>query len=480
MRHRRLRHGVRGGSLRLHIGMDLRTSGAIVLGSALVAVLHSAVLKSLPAGPFVCGLITIVLAFPLFFLITRRMTHRGWKSTIVAVSDGLLSLSERDYGLRLAERPDDELGVLVRRFNALAETMRRERNDAYQREILFETVLGTTALIVVLCNEAMQVVHANEAAARFFGRPRDDRDEAAAALEGQNFDELIEAAPVEVRDAMAAPTDVLFTHDHGEGAGPEAFYLSRRYFDISGQRHTLILLKPLTRELLRKEADTWKKAIRVLSHEMNNSLAPVTSLIHSARLMVNVPEHAGRLSRALDTIEERAEHLRTFLDGYARFARLPPPSRRAVGWQEILGGVEGLYAHAIEGEPPARAALVDPVQIQQVLINLLKNAHESGSPTDEVKIVFAAEDDEGAEIEIVDRGKGMSDEVLRNALTLFYSTKKGGTGLGLSVSREVLDAHGGRLSLHPRVGGGMAVRCWLPLEPLLPAAEALPAPSERV
>jgi signal transduction histidine kinase len=105
---------------------------------------------------------------------------------------------------------------------------------------------------------------------------------------------------------------------------------------------------------------------------------------------------------------------------------------------------------------------VDPAQIQQVLINLLKNAAESGSPADEVRIAFSGDGEQGVELEVIDRGKGMSDEVLRQALLPFYSTKKSGTGLGLPLCREIVDAHGGRLSLHPREGGGIAVRCWLP------------------
>jgi signal transduction histidine kinase len=159
---------------------------------------------------------------------------------------------------------------------------------------------------------------------------------------------------------------------------------------------------------------------------------------------------------ALDTIEERAAHLMTFLDGYSSFARLPQPARQAVPWQALLPGVEGSV--------PERPAYLDPAQLQQVLINLLKNAAESGSPPDEVAVTFTADSREGVVMEVLDRGKGMTDEVLRNALLPFYSTKKSGTGLGLALCREIVDAHGGRLSLHHRQGGGVAVRCWLPAQ----------------
>ena len=241
--------------------------------------------------------------------------------------------------------------------------------------------------------------------------------------------------------------------------------MAKHYFEISTQKHTLFMLKPLTKELARKEVETWKKAIRVLSHEVNNSLAPITSLIHSARLMLANP--AGfqqRLGGALDTIEERATHLKTFLDGYAGFARLPLPAKRQLPWKDVLAGVEGLYPYRLEGPLPAEPAYLDPSQMQQVVINLLKNAAESGSVPDDITLAIRKEATGGVALIVRDRGKGMSPEVLRNALLPFYSTKKAGSGLGLALCREIVDAHGGRLSLHPREGGGIAVHCWLPAE----------------
>jgi two-component system nitrogen regulation sensor histidine kinase NtrY len=401
--------------------------------------------------------LAVVLTCPLFFLIARRFIHRGMRDAIVAVSDGLLSLTENDYTIRLVLDRTDEAGMLIYRFNTLTERLRREHNDVYQREMLLETVLGATSMIVVICNEARRVVYANAAARQFFrcggGRP-----------EGQTLDDLLQSAPPEVQQAARAPADILFTWERPGAQEQETYHLSKRYFELSVRKHTLFLLRPLTKELARKEVETWKKAIRVMSHEVNNSLAPVSSLLHSARLMLGNPAHGQRLAAALDTIEERAAHLKTFLDGYGSFARLPAPRKQAVAWQDLLRGVEGLYPFRVEGPLPARPAHVDPAQIQQVLINLLKNAAESGSAPDQVTIAFGTEGREGVELEVVDRGKGMSDDVLRNALLPFYSTKKSGTGLGLALCREIIEAHGGHLSLHHRDGGGVAVRIWLPGE----------------
>lgn len=392
------------------------------------------------------------------FLINRLVAARLVWNGVQAVSDGLLSLTEGDYGVRLAVERDDEVGHLVKRFNTLTETLRRDRSGLYQKELLLERVLAASATIAVIVNEGGRVVYANPSAQAYFaGTPGGGKP-----LEGESLPALIAAGPRELQQAAMAPHDVLFTYECGEAAEPETYHLAKHYFEISTQKHTLFLLRPLTKELARKEVETWKKAIRVLSHEVNNSLAPITSLVHSARLMLASPaSFQQRLGAALDTIEERSAHLKAFLDGYASFARLPLPAKRAVPWRELLAGVEGLYRFQLEGELPAGPAFVDPSQLQQVLINLLKNAAESSSAPEAITLAARA-DASGAEFVVRDRGKGMSADVMRNALLPFYSTKKTGSGLGLPVCREIVEAHGGRLSLHPREGGGVAVSCWLP------------------
>ena len=123
------------------------------------------------------------------------------------------------------------------------------------------------------------------------------------------------------------------------------------------QPHILFILKPLTRAILRKEADTWKRTIRVISHEINNSLAPISSLIHSGRLMLQKPEMVPRLAEALDTIEERSTHLRGFIEGYAKFARLPLPAKQENRWHPLVEGLRPLYSFHVEGKLPERPGI---------------------------------------------------------------------------------------------------------------------------
>jgi nitrogen fixation/metabolism regulation signal transduction histidine kinase len=413
------------------------------------------------ARPLLVGALSLVVSLPLTFVLAGKVVLGGLRTGILAVSDGLLNLRENTYNLHLAVDRNDEVGTLVHRFNQLAELLRQERNERYQREMLPETILGATSMAVLLCNEARRVVFANPAAREFFAGTNGP----STALEGRDARELFLGTPAEVQAAVENPGDGLFSYQRPGSEEPETYHLTKRYFEFSQQQHTLYVLRPLTRELARKEVETWKKAIRVLSHEVNNSLAPITSLVQTARMMLDNPAHAQRLRGALDTIEERASHLKTFLDGYASFARLPQPTKQLVPWATLLAGIEGLYPFKLVGEPPARPAFIDPAQMQQVLINLLKNAAESGSPAEEIALHFTATTDTGVEFEVVDRGRGMTAEVLGKALLPFYSTKKTGTGLGLSLCREIVDAHGGRLSLHRREAGGVAARCWLPHGP---------------
>jgi nitrogen fixation/metabolism regulation signal transduction histidine kinase len=413
---------------------------------------------ALASGAFAGGVAAAALAS---FVMSRLLVTDPATSILQAVSDGLLSFSEREYGMRLAAPNADEvLADLVRRFNKLGEALRTEHNDRYQREILLETVLETTAMAVVLCNEALRIVYANGAARELFGDGR--------KLDGQDFRAILAAAPPAFREAIERETDTIFTvekpdaADAGPAGAPETYHLARRYFQLSMQPHILFILKPLTRAILRKEADTWKRTIRVISHEINNSLAPISSLIHSGRLMLQKPEMVPRLAEALDTIEERSTHLRGFIEGYAKFARLPLPSKQESRWDALVEGLRPLYSFQVEGRLPERPGMFDAGQMQQVLINLLKNAVEAGGPPEGITLSITEVPAGAFEVRVEDRGKGMRDDVMKNALLPFFSTKPSGSGLGLPLCREIVEAHGGTLSIRPRAGGGISVVCLIP------------------
>jgi signal transduction histidine kinase len=274
--------------------------------------------------------------------------------------------------------------------------------------------------------------------------------------EGQNFIRLVSAAAAPLREALLGETDRFFSLEV-EGRR-ESYHLSRRTFVVDDEPHTLLIVKYMTREIHRREVEVLQRVVRVISHEVNNSLAPISSLMHSARMMANNFGHADKYQRVFDTIDERASHLRTFLEGYAALARLPRPRCAETSWGPLLAHVAALYPEVKLPEPPAQPGWFDGAQIEQMLINLVKNAHEAGSPPADIELSLTCHADGASELDVRDRGPGFSAEAVQNAVLPLYTTKPGGSGMGLALCREVAQAHGGSLDVGNRSDGGAWIR----------------------
>jgi two-component system, NtrC family, nitrogen regulation sensor histidine kinase NtrY len=438
-------------------------------------------------------LLAVAVCLPVAIWLGLHAT-KPWTNTLAALKDGVASLRDHDFSLSIAHGTNDELGELVEAYNSLGSVLRRERLDLHQRELMLDTVIQTSPLALVLTNANARIVFSNIAARQLLNSGR--------KLEGLDFSEVLTNAPEPLRDAIAGGTDTLFTVQ--EGSEANVFHLAQRHFVLNAQEHRLVLLKQLTRELAAQEVAVWKKVIRVIAHELNNSLAPISSLANSGLMLARAargavgeagsspretasqptggpalslreaggtpsspsPE-AARLERVFTTIADRAAHLATFIDGYARFAKLPKPRLAAISWKQFVGRLEGAGTFRLTAPLPDGTATFDATQLEQVMINLLKNAAESGSAPEAIELSIRPTND-GWMLEVADRGTGLTDDTLRDALIPFYSTKPSGTGLGLTLCREIVDAHGGRLSITNRPGGGALVALWLPAS--LPAA----------
>lgn len=376
-------------------------------------------------------------------LVPMRALFRALAGTVASYRDGDFS-----FGIRWDKASD--LRELVEAHNALGTTLREQRLALVQRELLLDTMVQNTPVAMVLVDPSRRVVLGNLAARRMLGDGK--------RLEGRAFDDLIGDADPAVREAFARGGDGMFTV--GSDDDEDIYHLSRRNFRLNGRIHELVLLRQLTAELRRQEVQTWKKVIRVISHELNNSLAPIASLAHSGAELLRRGQYE-RLPSALATIEERARHLEGFIRDYARFAKLPAPRLEPVEWQRFVAQLHTQVDFVAEIHPADGIARVDAAQLEQALINLLKNAHESGTEPSEVRLSVRRIGD-GWRIEVLDRGSGMSEAVLANALLPFYSTKRHGTGLGLALAREIAEAHGGRIALLNRDGGGLCVSMVLP------------------
>ncbi|MCO7206642.1 ATP-binding protein [Pseudoalteromonas sp. B5MOD-1] len=367
-----------------------------------------------------------------------------------SLETGLLNFKDGELATLLAYDGSDELGDLCRLYNQTAKQLRQEKQWIYQRELMLDKVLQSSPQAVLLTNDQGFIVYSNHSARSLL--------DAKSALEGTKLENLLDSSCEQLTRAIHKGVDGLFTLDKADQES-QTWHMATGRLLLNNQFHQLYVFKQLTRELSRQEVEVWKKVIRIISHELNNSLGPMSSMLHSAQLLTKEVDEP-RLKRVFTTIEERIKHLNEFVQGYGKFAKLPTPQLSTINWPTLIEQLKSQWQVKVSLDERVTTD-ADHTQLEQLLINLLKNAYESGSNPEDVSLTVQQEAS-GTHITVSDKGKGMSEAVMANALIPFYSTKATGSGLGLALCREIVEAHHGQISLHNREQGGLSVHVLLP------------------
>ncbi|WEN16124.1 ATP-binding protein [Rhodanobacter sp. AS-Z3] len=393
----------------------------------------------------------LIIVLSLSALLTRWQ-HRRVVYPLYTLSGLLEALREGDYSLRGVR--GGVLGDVIYDINALADRLQHERLQSEDSARLLGKTLSALDSAVFVFDSDARLRLLNPAAQRLLTGERH-------ALIGQRADEL----GLDV--LLAAPSGQVIRQVFPGRSG--RFEIRHAPLRNEGRNGQLLVINDVGRALREEERQAWQRLLRVLGHEVNNSLASIHSLAGTlATLVVRepLPEDWQEDARGgLQVISHRAEALARFLTGYSKLAALPPPQKRLIDLAERIGAVARLEQRlAVQVEHgPALPVQADPDQIEQALINLLRNAVEASLPVGGQVLVRWRVEGERAVVEILDDGHGLPGS--DNLFVPFFTTKPGGSGIGLALVRQIAEAHEGGVSLSPREDGlGVVAQFWLPRE----------------
>lgn len=395
----------------------------------------------------------LIVALLIYLALTATALVDGLVRPLQTLSNVVSSLREGDYSFRArGSRAPDALGELASEINALADLMQKQRVRSLEATALLARILEVmhAPLFAFDREDLLQLV--NNAGLKLLGLPY-------ARCFGRSAHEL------GLDELRALPDQAI----HSFAPNPTRWLLRKAVFRQDGLPHTLLLLADVSQPLQEEEQIAWKRLIRVLGHELSNSLAPIKSIAGSLLARIDNlgadEATAHDFHRGLSVVESRADSLHRFVQSYRLLAQLPPPKFRPVAIGPLLERVvllEQRLEVQLDPGPPATLS-ADPDQLEQMFINLLRNAVDA-SLANGAKPVCTSWSctDASLVVLIEDRGLGIANT--DNLFVPFYTTKPAGSGVGLALAQQVARAHGGEVRLVNREDGeGARATVQLPL-----------------
>lgn len=430
------------------------------------AVVRTAILVALPGvvatlvllwrGSYTPGVrwtvaIAVVLASLLGVVVLRERVVRPLQT----LANILAALREGDFSIRArgAER-DDALRLVFSELNLLGETLRSQRLGAMEATALLQAVMAEIDVAIFAFDEERRLRLVNRAGERLLDRPAERM--LGGTAEEIGLGEIAKGSTPRTLD-MAFP------------GGTGRWAIRRGSFRQEGRPHTLLVLADVTKALREEELQAWRRIVRVLSHEINNSLAPIRSISGTLQDVVarlSVPDEAREdLRGGLEVIGSRSDALVRFMSAYARLARLPQPNRAPLdvsAWVHRVTQLETrLPVRVVDGPPTTICADAD--QLEQLLINLVRNAADASLETGGGATVQWERVDGAVIVAVQDDGPGLPPRA--NLFVPFFTTKPQGSGIGLVLCQQIAEAHGGAVELENRTEGrGCVARVRLPIE----------------
>ncbi len=380
-------------------------------------------------------------AFIVCTIIISIILYRQFIQPINTISSGIESLEDKDFSMKFVKVGHFEMDQLIMVYNKMIDQLREERVKQREQHFFLQHLIESSPSGIIILNFDEIITQINPAAVHFLNLKTDN-------IIGKTFDKLPGKLPEELKKLRSGNSEIIPI------SGMKTFKCQKASFVDRGFNHHFILIEELTEELLKSERKAYEKVIRMMSHELNNSLGAVNSILNTCLNFKNQLHKKDKKSyeEALNVAIERNTHLNRFMENFANVVRIPLPKKIETDLHELLKSVgkfifvdiekKNIKLHWQLDSKPMMIKL-DKQQMEQVLVNIFKNAVEAIEKNGEITIITTP----NKQLIIRDNGKGISEDIHAKLFTPFFSTKKNGQGIGLTITREILLNHGFKFSL---------------------------------